>query len=126
MTLAEQIEALDGPSREMDVKIFKFFNPQYSSDDWQLYAGGLRHKNDSSDCRTIPNVMPSKYSTSVDAALSLVPDGWELANVHFNVCRVNIRNKSKSVFDEGAVIRSKSNTVPLAICAAAIRAIEEG
>lgn len=65
--LLERIRKATGPSRDIDIDIFKIFHPEYISDDWQLFGDGLKHK-DSND----PSVKVPYYTSSVDAVLNLI------------------------------------------------------
>ncbi len=77
--LIERLEKLTGPDRECDVAIFRVLKPEYAGPEWQLYGRGLRHVNDSSDVRTPepPERTPGYYTASIDAALTLVPEGMD-------------------------------------------------
>lgn len=87
-TLADRIEAATGHSRELDVAIFRIVKPEYASEDFQLYGTGMRHKCDSSDARSMPELAATvpAYTASIDAALTLVPD-QHLAGVLYHAQR---------------------------------------
>lgn len=87
--LINKLAAAKEGSRELDAEIFKLLNPEYASDDWRLYCGGLRHKNDGSDMRERPKPQIPYYSSSVDAALTLVPEGWVLKHISYHEDEVN-------------------------------------
>ena len=74
--IAERVEKLTGPSWEADLAIFRAIRPEYAGAEWQPFGPGLRHVNDSSDMRCLPaaDATPLRYTVSVDAALTLVPD----------------------------------------------------
>lgn len=79
--LIARLEAATGPDRELDVKIIEAINP---GSRWEPYSPKARIKwlMDESGQRTIcygKDRIPN-YTTSIDAALTLVPEGmgWEV------------------------------------------------
>ena len=121
MTLAEQIEALDGPSREMDARIAvalidEAVMPTEHEDVafggyWLKAAGG----------QYLHSAKP--YTGSVDEALSLMPDGKMIVIVYDLIAfAVSLGTRDEMGLSPKP---TSAKTLPLAICAAAIRAIEE-
>lgn len=101
MALADRIEQAEGPSRSLDTEILLFVNPQAH-----------------------PLSIPPHYTTSIDAALSLVPeemrDEIEISTL-YRVARVGINLNHTE--DDGLYYgKNEANSIPLAICAAALRA----
>jgi len=81
--LIERLEAATGPCRELDAEVFASVYPdkvpgpivesgygwRYDKGHWWLATG--------EDARTPPKcVFPGRYTASIDAALTLVPEGW--------------------------------------------------
>lgn len=81
--LIQRIEQAEGPCRELDFAIFRTLHPEYAGPEWQPYASGLRHINDGSDARCLPppEATPEYYTSSLDAATSLVPKGWRIDQI---------------------------------------------
>ncbi len=81
LALADRCEAATGPDRAIDFDIFRAIHPEYAGPEWKEFGGGLRHINDSSDMRCLPppHMTPARWTASIDATLSLVPDGWKWA-----------------------------------------------
>ena len=75
MTRDELIAALEkatGPSRELDAELHAARFPELRSAPW-VSRGGVWVDTSSED----PNMaFPAQYTASIDAALSLVPEGW--------------------------------------------------
>jgi hypothetical protein len=69
--------------------------------------------------RTIP-----RYTTSVDAALTLVPDGWVVANISQNDNRLwwTCLNRGYRTSYDATAIAGDLATPALAVCVAALRA----
>lgn len=120
MTLADRIEALDGPSREIDAEIVKHLFPDaiigpYCVGDDELVAFHAQP--------LIPNKTElPRFSDSVDAAIGLVPDDCRRKysiNVDGNYCEVIFFREG-----DGVVGKANHRHEPLAICAAALRARE--
>lgn len=66
LVLAERIEKLNGPDREVDHAIYEAIGRPI-----------VRLSSSSTYCPNLVNWAPF-YTTSIDAAISLVPDGWQL------------------------------------------------
>jgi hypothetical protein len=130
IALAERVEALTGPDRMVAKLIFAAVysdgvpSPVVESgygwreDDagWWLATG--------EDARTPPKtVYPPNWLASLDAAMSLVPEGW------VSVRGWDYRNRaSRAIFmdDEGVrLFWGRAATPALAMTAAALRAIAE-
>ena len=105
LKLADRVEALDGPDREVDLGIERVIRPR-------------RYRL---EC---PTSADPEYTASLDAAMTLVPDG----------CVWNLGGNSKKGFARtglfGAMIKqgideifAEASTPALALTAAALRAI---
>jgi hypothetical protein len=85
MTLPELINALEnanGPSRDVDIAIFKYLKPEYA--DYVEGRGGLVHKCDGEDQRVRSDIRWSSYTSSLDSALWLFSQtlpGWRIENL---------------------------------------------
>jgi len=98
MTLIERLEALSGPNFAVEQEIVRIINPQ---------ATRL--------------TMPPAYTASIDAAMTLVPEGWgRMFNqsengLHCNVCLARS-------YPTNAVVYSEAATPAIALCIASLRA----
>lgn len=132
MDLADRVEKASGPDRELDFAIFRALHPEYAGPEWKEFGGGLRHAMDSSDMRCLPppNVTPSRWTASLEAALSLVPEGWAWAV--YGGAREEIVATAYRVPNGGRlpwpdwVTDICAATPALALCAAALRALASG
>lgn len=109
LALAQRVEALDGPSFTLEMEIARAINPNATR-------------------MTVPN----NYTVSLDAAMSLVPDGclfmartlWDDDKTAGNATVQMYRRQGDSIFwenDRHAV----AATPALALTAAALRALAE-
>lgn len=95
-SLTERIKAA-GPCRELDYAIF-----------CNAVFPNHKHKWDPSDNN-------HRYTSSIDAAMTLVPEGWGWTLTHWGCFRL-------WEIGDGMDVTSKAKTPALAICAAALRA----
>ncbi len=115
MTLADRIEQAEGPSRELDAEIALLVGaPCGRRSGWS--------NADNGDYYVIDECAPA-YTASIDAALTLVPEGMrdeiEITTL-YQVARVAINLNHGP--DDGPYYGSNArNSIPLAICAAALR-----
>ena len=92
--LAERCEKATGPDRELDLAIY----------DWLRENAGH-----------LPSLSPPLFTASLDAAMTLVPEGTEVAMQSFGGPGPMALVKPNERFVSG-------KTLPLALCAAALRA----
>ena len=95
LKLAERVEALKAPDREVDLEIHLALNPdgdvarviQHSTRGfdgsprtWELRGGAVlyEHRNDRGDCYSNGGFLVPDYTASIDSAITLVPKGWRL------------------------------------------------
>lgn len=105
--LAERVEALEGPDREVDAEIAETY--------WRYNC-----RNPIWDCGPV-----AAYTASLDAAMSLVPEGfciWQMGEVPDNSPRAWFANLWAEGKDEPERI-CEAATAALALTAAALRAI---
>jgi hypothetical protein len=113
LALAERVEALTGPDRGIDTWIENHlglarFEPAHP---FRSHCDGDTRKE------------PKPYSASLDAAMSLVPEGW--VSVH-GWDYPNIATRVIFMDDDGdRQFRGRAATPALALTAAALRAIAE-
>ena len=128
LALAERCEQASGPDRELDFAIFRLLNPKYAGPEWQEFGGGLRHRYDSSDIRFLPHMTPANWTASLDAALTLVPDGWKWtlhsADTAGPPCAYCVPNMGRLPWPMW-VNDVSAATPALALCAATLRARAE-
>ena len=118
MDLAERCEQASGPDRELDARIYI------------LTTGGSAA--DADYAATDPDVTckPLRYTASLDAALTLVPEGWAWAV--YGGAREEIVATAYCVPNGGRlpwpdwVTDICAATPALALCAAALRALASG
>jgi len=122
MTLIEQIEAADAGSRELDAEIARVFEPERIWLPVMSYGHGV-YANANGSASMCP-----AYTTSLDAAMTLVPEGWRLAAMAEHdpkdgksiVHLVRIGKGYGGQVDDRRW--SNAATPALALCAAALRA----
>lgn len=106
--LIAKLESAEGPSRELDAEIGKILHP---------------NPDDIGDLCSRYGDWPGPFTSSLDAALTLVPEGyWWTAGD----CRreKHARVAPEAVDDDGH--EAFSATVAIALCIAALRARGEG
>lgn len=140
LELADRIEALDGPDREIDTEIAVIdgyclhknttrsgapTDNVFDCDDCGADSWGNRSKNGKD--QRLHDPVPS-FTTSVDAALTLVPDGWNHGH------RYSTKKQTAQAWCEFipavpfgpeellTTHSGKCSSPALAICAAALRA----
>ncbi len=113
LKLAKRVEALSGPDREVDELIERAVG-KYSA--FSYYTLG---DDDQSD------YIPTRYTTSLDAALTLRSSGWTIAHICEEDDKrwfAELRHGFKTSYDHVAMA-GKCATPALALCAAALRAL---
>ena len=135
LALADRVEKATGPDRELDLELAVRVNYKGMFDDltaiYQWGAGG-----DEIDCHYPPkNGKPSKgyldpaqfcprFSASLDAAMTLVPEGWE----PIIDCRRTVEVQLETIAVDPETLDPRkvyatAATPALALCAAALRAL---
>lgn len=115
LALAERCEAATGPDRELDGDIWRTVNG-WSEGDGAIMCGTW-HRRDPDD--TVAFEPPPESTASLDAAKTLVPEGWFWALVMrrcgagFSACCVR----------EGGLSWHDASTPALALCSARLRAL---
>ena len=102
LALAERCEQAAGPDKELDFTIDGFM---------------LKHGPETDRIRNPRYVLP--YTASLDAAVTLVPEGWDfcISKGWDEECAVSLAPANKVT-----EVISTSTTPALALCAAALRA----
>lgn len=119
--LAERVEAAEGPCRLLDAEIGAYLQRE------RVRAAGHAGSAIRADEQDPGHITESlgcgwwapRYTASIDAAMTLVPEGW-----NFEVDRIGGRGGAvvnKSVLSRDAFI-AQAATPALALCAAALRA----
>jgi hypothetical protein len=108
LELAERCEKAEGPDRWLDVEIAAAL-PR--GDWWQ-------------DCMGEPGYEPRHFTASIDAALTLVPEGWFVASLSQDATGwwAGLRPAIASVTTEWTGGWEPSPNAALALCAASLRA----
>ena len=118
MTLIERLKALSGPCRECDALIAEVF--------------GRKHGHDSDFCNSengdywIVEECAPMFTASIDAAMTLVPEGCDSGGTEWNVEKwttngVHAEHIRATAWVAGAV-RAYAATPAIALCIAALRA----
>lgn len=78
MSLIQRLEQLTGPDREVDAEIYRLIRGDKRPQGF-WYFSGLREKGEAPETTWIEWSKRNSphYTSSIDAALKLVPDGWE-------------------------------------------------
>lgn len=145
LKLAERREAADGPDRWLDGDIWIALGLAPAENE----SGGVwgferaRYNDDGGEWRASEFNQPAPdkvrrapaYSASLDAAMTLVPEGWRIAQLEENWrsglwdCRVSRRPSAALIraFDEGRVIgydsdEAQGEAAALALTAASLKA----
>lgn len=135
LSLANEIEAAEIGSRELDARIcaaMRMLPP--NCPDWLKNWGGKFAVHDKfpervsavhEDGKQGTHWNSAKVTTSADAALSLVPEGWRIIDLYEAKRGVFLIRlvKGKTVIPENKSIEAK--TLPLAISAASLRALAQ-
>ena len=131
LALAERCEHASGPDRDLDVRISAatggVVNDNISDEQIRLLITEYEYR-DHADClRTCDEASDMgvpHYTSSIDAALTLVPsemrDEIEITTL-YQVARVGI-NLNHGPQDGPYYGSNQCNSIPLALCAAALRA----
>lgn len=133
--LVERIEALTGPSREVDALIWcALFAPPEAyvkespfNSEWLTYHLNFRGKEALVEPRGLGAPRQGQpFTASLDCAMTLVPEGlgWGLTNIEGGDYEAMDFSRCTAVLHGGSVelCRSDAATPALALCAAALRA----
>lgn len=119
MTLIEKLEAATEGSRELDAEVAALF--PYKTRAYYQWRG-MQPRGTKQDDATYLRAHAPKFTISLDAAMTLVPDGWAFQMLY-----------EPTAFHEALVWPpangspiSKAKTLPLALCIAALKAMEGG
>lgn len=133
IALAARAEQAQGPDRALDADITLAVNPELGAAPWERItypSGGASVFADRSDPDNLNVVSPPRFTASLDAALTLVPEGWTFT-VHSGDDRgppvaYCVPNMGRLPWPHW-VDDINAATPALALCAAALRArAEEG
>lgn len=108
--LIEKLAQADGPSRELDAEISRALAGG-PADHWYQDHRGVYVTDNSAPC----------YTASIDAAMTLVPEGTEFIIERYGSIGVLSENKRASAWVFGAP-RAFAATPALALCIAALSA----
>lgn len=127
--LADRLEAATGPDRELDKEMHKLFCevPELAP---KNHSYGWREEKtywwcDIGEDQRTPRktITPKRYTSSIDAAMTLVPDGWETA-IYLGGVNANVQMETEEMRQKMGFfpIDATAVTPALAICVAALRA----
>ena len=106
--LIARLEATEGPSRELDCEIHEALGHE-------VILGAGKHPMNRTGGGRVP-----KYTASLDAAVSLVPEGWEVVLEWYR--SEGMARLSRNGLDADSL--SAGKTPALALCIAALKARE--
>ena len=115
-TIIDKLERADGPDRELDCRIWCTLGPV-------PYDHAIQVVPDHSQW-----VAPT-YTASIDAAMTLVPEGWHTSNYHQGPSggghwwKLGYINDTMQHY---VTAESRAATPALALCIAAVRARSQG
>lgn len=127
--LAERIEKLDGPDREVDAEIFNAIGAPLPKEAFGMDVQ-LQPCPNVAGSYVVPmgellvRYEPPAYSASLDAAMSLVPEGalWAIGDMEEGpFARLVCRNPDGGF--TGGYVEAKGRTGATSLCAAALRAL---
>jgi hypothetical protein len=130
-SLIERIEAATGGDRELDAEIWLACTPGATRDKWSYIhkATGRECTVDETRNATGRLIIVPEYTTSIDAALTLVPEGRAIRREYLPAAtwphRVWIYKDSFMPLDDGSRRPVLGKTEALALCAAALKARAE-
>lgn len=111
--LSERVEQLEGPDREIDRAIKQAFDHDWDySTDWN-YWDALKRE-------TVSRPVAKPYTASLDAAMSLVPEGYSWILYSDGSCEVGPTPIAGSMMD--AEFTADAATPAIALCAATLKA----
>lgn len=136
MDIIEALEKATGPSRELDGDIFRALGPH--DDRWErgtFYDVGADIENKNVWLRMNANgtnSAPPHYTASVDAALTLVPDTWTIANMGQTDNKnwvIELRRGFATSYSDVIIVGSQQTkrlaSLAIAICVAALKARQQ-
>lgn len=113
--LIERLEAATGPDRVLDMDIEEAALPELRRKPWRRDLGRFW---DDSDRDGLHYVEASRYTASIDAALTLVPEGSEWTRHRGANDRMTMQIDGPSHFG----VHGQGATPAIALCIAALRA----
>lgn len=124
LVLADRVEKLTGPDRDLEAEIWLACTPGATRNKWSYVhkATGRECTVDETRDATDRLIIVPEYTTSIDASLTLLPEGWWWSA---GVCR---RENHASVGSEIGTVEGElifetfGATAPLALLAAILRA----
>ena len=139
LKLAERVEALSGPDREVDARIWCALNGKKYVSHWREYDGPNTRVEYIEPPKRTPfasSTVALQWTASLDAAMTLVPGGengrWNAGkfNVDPNKCSAQVAIEDEIFIERGSLGRGikvrasgTARTPALALCAAALRAL---
>lgn len=130
LALAERCEKAEGRDLVLDADITEAMHPELRSAPWErvsYLSGRAVTFADRSDPDNLNVVSPPRFTASLDAALALVPEGWECA-LYWGVRGFPPQAQLEPCDTREFQIDGVAVSPALALCAAALRAraVKEG
>lgn len=126
LKLAERCEAAEGPDRELDGAIDRLLNDRPSDRDYHAAENAIWHVDNCSglavrgDGFARDSFCAADYTASLDAAITLVPEGWRISS--FRQYLTPTKHTRIMLQRWSDTEHGKASTDALALCAAALRA----
>lgn len=115
-SVIERLEKATGPDRELDGDIYLFLHPEMRQLS-ETATGSIKPEHYSSPV----------YTASIDAALTLVPEGWCWSAHGGDVCRPGAQlDKPQIETADGEIIVDQAATTAIALCIASLKARIQG
>lgn len=124
--LIERLERAQGPDRELDARIWEYLGlaPEYDNSkkpygNWHYIGDGRYNFRD--DTPFGHGARAPQYTSSIDAAMTLVPKGWMLWGLS-DLMFDGVSGCTLIDCSGGEAIASGARTLPINICIAALKA----
>lgn len=124
LKLAERVEALSGPDREVDARIWCALNGKKYVSHWREYDGPNTRVEYIEPPKRTPfasSTVALQWTASLDAAMTLVPEGcgWSLVQATYEKSYGCIESGDDRTPD----LEARAATPALVLCAAALRSL---
>ena len=124
--LAERVQALDGPDREVDARICAAVNTEgYVRPQLHVTTGDWFCMLDAAAGRPLDFIAPPAFTASLDAAMTLVPDGWLTLKAQQDLDGAEWHWTIYPAFNSNRSVWAQAGSAPLALTAAALLARAE-
>lgn len=126
LKLAERVEALSGPDREVEARIWCALNGKKYVGHWREYDGPNTRVEYIEPPKRTPlasSTVALRWTASLDAAMTLVPKGWAWSVLDRRTTGYSKPNGQCWTKEDRSTLHGDAATPALALCAAALRAL---